>query len=162
MKRLAGVAMTVLALGCYEYVPTTVEAAPGGARVRAMLTADGRRLLEERFQVQNEEGAIEGELLERSSDQVRLFVPSVPLGEAYRGRPLYQQVELPAKDILRLELRKLDRSRTGLLVGGVAALATAVTVRILTGGEPGRPPGDGGEPAERIAPGGIGFQVRFP
>lgn len=162
MKQVATVGMAVLTFGCYEYVPTTMEAVPEGARIRAVLTADGRRLLNQRFQFRNEDQTIEGELVDRTGSQVRLFVPSVPLGEAYGGRPLYQQVELPAQDIVRIELRRLDVSRTGLLVGGVAVVAGAVTVRILTGGEPGRPPRDGGEPPERVAPGGLGFRMSFP
>lgn len=162
MKRVATVGIAVLAFGCYEYVPTTMEAVPEGARIRAVLTADGRRLLNQRFQFRNEDETIEGELVDRTGGQVRLFVSSVPLGEAYGGRPLYQQVELPEQDIVRVELRRLDLSRTGLLVGGVAALATAVTVRVLTGGEPGRPPRGGVEPPERVAPGGLGFRIQFP
>ena len=50
----------------------------------------------------------------------RSFPPS--LGAA----PLHQRISVPVPGLVELETRRLNRLRTGLLVGGIAALAGIV------------------------------------
>jgi hypothetical protein len=67
-----------------------------------------------------------------SADEVMLRVrdrrgPTMVAGEA-----IGQDVRIPAREIVQLELRRVDRLRTGLAVGlGVAAIGTVV-VGIMT------------------------------
>jgi hypothetical protein len=64
---------------------------------------------------------------------------------------LHQRIAVPRVDLLELESRKLDRLRTGGLVGAAVIALTVALVAALDGG-PGidRPPGGG--PSDALVP----------
>ena len=146
--RLLVVAATLAASGCFAYVPSSPqEIAPGeGVRLRlsaqeAMRYAD-LRLPNPRI--------LEGTLLERSDSEL-MVEASIGAGHTDRGSQiLLQRVTVPLTGILDVESRHLDRFKTGLLVGGSAALVTALVIKSAWGsGSEGEQPPDVSE-ARRI------------
>ncbi len=130
-------------LGCYMYAPATLETIPTGAHVRALITPEAERQLLATFGVQQGR-VLSGDLEGREGDQIALLVPSVPMGSGPGSRPLYQQVTLPAADVMRVDVRRVDALRTGVLVAGAAAVMAGVVWETLGGGLfGGAPPGDG-------------------
>lgn len=148
-QRLIGTVLaSCLASGaCYRYVPTTVETVPEGATVRALLSVSG----EERARQLGVYGrVVQGTVLARDGGAVSLFVPTAPISVEFGARPLYQQLDLAAEDVLRVDVRELDQAKTfSLLAGGAAGLAL-VTVRGFTGGGPGPRPNPSDEPPESL------------
>ncbi|GBD33562.1 hypothetical protein HRbin33_02556 [bacterium HR33] len=133
--------------GCYRYVPATVETVPEGARVRALLSVSG----EERARQLGVEGrVVQGTVLARDGGVVSLFVPTVPISVEFGAGPLYQQLDLAAEDVLRVDVRELDKTKTFSLLAGGAAAVTLVAVRSFTGGGPGSRPNPGNEPPESL------------
>jgi hypothetical protein len=59
------------------------------------------------------------------------------------GRTPNQRVSIPREDLLELEVRRLDRLRTSLVAGTVAAMIAGVLVKSPQG-EPGKEPLPGG------------------
>lgn len=139
---------------CYTYVPTTLDAAPVGSHLRVLLTESaGQSLLA--FGVQPGR-ALAGQLQGRDADRLLLLVPSVPIGSAAGGRPLYQQVRLNAADILRVDRRQVDPVRTSV-VSAIAAAAVGVAAwQAFSGHGEATPPPTGGQPPESLR----GFSVR--
>ncbi len=144
----AAILVLCLALGaCYRYVPATVETVPEGARVRALLSVSG----EGRARQLGLEGrVVQGTVLARGGSVVSLFVPTAPISVEFGAGPLYQQLDLGPEDVLRLDIRELDKTKTFSLLAGGAAGLTLVTVRVFTGGGPARPPNSGDEPPESL------------
>ena len=68
----------------------------------------------------------------------------VALGREF-GRTPNQRVSIGRGELLELEVRKLDRTRTGLIVGATAAVAGSILIKSLRG-DPGKEqlPGGGG------------------
>ncbi|GIW51344.1 MAG: hypothetical protein KatS3mg081_0699 [Gemmatimonadales bacterium] len=139
--------MCLLLGACYQYVPATLEAVPEGATVRALLSASG----EQRARQLGVDGrVVQGTVLARDRGVVSLFVPTVPISIEFGAGPLYQQLDLAAEDVLRVDVRELDRTKTFSLLAGGAAAVTLVAVRSFTGGGPGARPNPRDEPPESL------------
>jgi len=147
---------------CYQYVPATLETVPDGAHVRALITPEAERRLLVTFGVQ-QGSTLSGQLDGRVGDQLSLMVPSVPIGSGPGSRPLYQRVMMPAADVLRVDLRRLDRFRTGVLVTGAAAVVVGVAWEAFGGGFfSEQPPGDGPAESVRFPAWGISISIPWP
>lgn len=133
--------------GCYRYVPATLETVPEGARVRALLSASGEQRAK---QLGVARRVVQGTVLSRDGGVVSLFVPTVPISVEFGAGPLYQQLELAPEDILRVDVRELDKTKTFSLLAGGAAALTLVTVRSFSGGGPGPRPNPGNELPESL------------
>jgi hypothetical protein len=70
---------------------------------------------------------IEGELLEQGDSGIALGValPSPTQPDALSRRP-QQRIEIPKTELQEMQLLRLDKLRTSLLIGGVAAIAVAI------------------------------------
>ncbi len=158
--RLLLVVAVALQPGCYTYIPATLETVPLGARVRALITPEAERQLLATFGVQQGR-TLSGDLEGRAGDQVNLLVPSVPIGSGPGNRPLYQQVTVPAADVLRVDLRRLDLFRTGVLVAGGGAAVAAVVWGTLGGGFWSESP-PGGGPPESVRGWGVSVPIPWP
>lgn len=93
-------------------------------------------------------GTLSGRLVERDSQRAMLLVPWPGTGRAPGSRVLYQQVDVQVSHVARLDLRVVDKLRTGGLVAALLGAATVIAVRAFGGGKPGSPPLDGGGPVE--------------
>jgi len=118
-------AASLAASGCYAYVPIAPQEASPGDAVRFRLAPEEAaryqdlRLADPRL--------IEGTLVRGGETEMILDAHVGRSGAAEGSRLLVQEVSIPLSGILEVELRKLDGTKTGLvLAGGVLALATAV------------------------------------
>ena len=154
--RIPVIAALATQLACYTYGPATLETVPDGAHVRALITPEAERALLATFGVQ--QGRIlSGSLEGREGDQLALLVPSVPFGTGPGSRPLYQQVTLPAADVLRVDVRRVDPLRTGVVVAAAGAAAVLLAWESLGGGIFG-----GGRPDDGPAESVRGWALRIP
>lgn len=140
MRAPTRLAFACLALaGCYSYRPVPSGAVPLDAQVRARLSAQQADRLGDVLPAGTR--VLEGTVLESGGDALLLLVPVSSQLRGARVDVLNQRLRLSQSDIVELELKELDRGRTGLLVGaGAVALGAIVVAAIVeTGG------GDGPE-----------------
>lgn len=151
--------------GCFRYLPGEVGDLQNGDRIRVRITAQQASELDEALM--RDSRVLEASVVEAGTPLL-LEVPSVSQLRGARVETLNQRVALDHSHILEVEHRQLDRTRTGLLVGGTAAVVLGVVVRSLlseAGGDTRIP--DGPLPEDRIRPvpvfqGLPVFQLRVP
>ena len=84
-----------------------------------------------------------GTLVDNQSGTLIVEVPTIAQATVGTGgQALYQRISIAPSDLVELESRKLDRKRTGIVVGAAAIVGGSVAIAALKGG-PGldRPPG---------------------
>ena len=123
-----GCALCAISTGCYSYVTVPPGSGTVGEQVRVRVSGAQAERLEPVLGMTDRE--IEGQLLEQSDSSIVLSVPR-PLaaeGGATFERA-HQRVVIPRADLQEIDWRKIDKTRTSLLVGvGVVGVATAVAV----------------------------------
>lgn len=152
----------VLQLACYRYIPATVDAVPGQASVRVLLSPAAQEQLRTAYGITTSGPTLNGKLVGQVGDSVALYLPSVPVGTGPGTRPLYQQVDLARGDVLRVDIRRVDAFRTGVL-GALAAGVVGITAYYAIIGDqtvvtPAPPPG----PAEGRRHWSIGVSLSWP
>jgi len=121
--------------GCARWVPAQLGTVPPGTDVRLRLSEDGAEQLEEMTGAGTTE--VTGELLQWEPE----VLVSTALGpSAMRLDPgLRQRLVLDPDNVVAIDVREVDRTRTGLLVGGVVAVAGSAIawalVNIIRGSE---------------------------
>jgi hypothetical protein len=141
-----GILSAALSLGCYTYVPATLEAVPVGTEVRALLSTEKELALRDSLGV--ELHPLHGTLVERQGARLLLSVRTATGSRELGSQPLYQRVGVTPQDVLRVDVRRLHRTKTAafaLAVASAGALIAVATVAIL---RPGSPGGGGGGPPE--------------
>lgn len=139
-QMLACSALTV-SLGCYKYVPATLDTTPVGSKVQALLSTEGQIFLEERVGIYGR--TVTGELLEVSGDSVLLAVRSARASVGIGS--LYQRVDFSRSQILRIDERRLDAVRTTGLIAVAAGGLALILSRVFGESNPGQmEPGDDG------------------
>src|SRR5690606_17225444 len=91
-----------------------------------------------------------GRLVETSGRSFYLEVTSAQVQQGMRTETLSQRLLLAPEDIVSLQRRELDRTRTYLMVGAGAAAVGALIYAAISGeagGTTGRPPTGGGTEA---------------
>lgn len=131
--------------GCYSYRPTTLETVPVGTEIRGLLSTEARITLEDSLRLQL--STLHGTLVERNGDSLLVTVRSVAAGSTTEGRPLYQRIALAQGDVLRVDVKRLDKPRTIALVAAVATFAIAAVIEGFWS-DPGEPPCCGPPPPE--------------
>ncbi|TVP44078.1 MAG: hypothetical protein EA350_12335 [Gemmatimonadales bacterium] len=125
--------LALLTGGCFSYVPVETSEVRTSDVIRARISAAQAEELEPILQRQTRE--VEGRVLGVSPD----FMMRVPVQSQLQGasvQTLHQQVRIPPSEISFVELRQLDRTRTGFLAAGSTALLVLV-LRRAYGGESG-------------------------
>ena len=139
--------------GCARWVPTPLGTVPPGSDVRLRLSEDGAERLAESTGSRRVE--VTGELIQWEP-QVLL---STVLATAGMGVDpgLRQRLVVDPDEVLAIDVREVDRTRTGLLAGSVVAVAGSAiawaVVNIIRGSEgaPATPPTDApSEPFVRL------------
>jgi hypothetical protein len=132
-------------VGCYSYQPITPAAAPPGTEVRARITgaaSDRVAPLIGSFDTR----VLVGNVIENSNGTMTLEVPT-------GGAPnvsetvvrLHARVPIVPSDLVGLERRRLDKVRTTILAGGIAAgvgLGVALALKAAADPQPGNLPTD--------------------
>jgi hypothetical protein len=144
VTRISVLAILTLSAACYRYTPASVDAVPPDTDVRARLSAAEADRLSEYMPAESR--VLEGKVLERNGDSILLLVPVLSELRGNRVQTLHQRLEVSRSGIVDLELRQLDRGKTGLIMaGGVAAVAAVVVNSVILGASSDRDrPGNGG------------------
>jgi hypothetical protein len=129
----------VSASGCYTYRPATLDAVPVGTDIRGQLGTEARIALEDRYGRRIDQ--LNGTLVERNGDSVLVETRSVSAAD---GRALHQRLALAQADVLRVDVKRIHKVRTIVLVGGVAALAAVLFVKGFHSHASGEDGGGGG------------------
>ena len=150
VRQMLACGALAVSLGCYKYVPATLDTTPAGSKVQALLSVEGQVLLEERIGIYGR--TVTGELVEVTGDSVLLAVPSVRASAGVGS--LYQRVYFSRSQILRIDQRQLDAARTGGLIAAAAGRLVLILSQLVGASNPGLvEPNNGGN--DRIANGWI-------
>ncbi len=138
---LLAVWWTTLA-GCYSYQAIDLEEVRADMQVRARVTpAQAEELAPV---LPGEDRLIEGTVIDNGSYELQLLVPVTSATHRGRTETLSQRLSIPYAGIAEVELRELDRWKTGV-VGTVGALVVGfVLYETLSKGSSGETPGGGG------------------
>jgi hypothetical protein len=127
-------ALALMCTGCFEYAYLPLAQAPVGAMVRLQLSEAGRtHLAAELSSGPSVVGrTIEGTLLQ--ADEQRLVI-AVRLGSGGVGEAteIEQHVVIPAADILQVEHKQLDRTKSGMAAAAVGVGFVVFVARALNG-----------------------------
>ena len=137
-----------LSLGCYTYVPATLDALPLGASVRALLTTETQLALRDSLGLDQQ--AVQGTLVNRDANRVLLAIRSDDGTSRAGSHALYQRITVAPRDVLQLEVKQFHRARTIGLLAAVTTAATIVAIQAIGKGNPGTPEPPGGGPPERL------------
>jgi hypothetical protein len=147
-RTLLGLAGATLLLGCYTYVPATLDAVPVGTEVQALLSTEAEGVLHDSLGLTFR--PLRGTVVDREQRRVLIAVRTSSGSPAFGSQPMYQRIGVAPQDILRVDVRRLHRSKTGALVVTVALAATLATLGALGKLSPGGRNGGGGGPAEQV------------
>lgn len=113
------VALHVLCTGCYAYAPVQTTPQPG-AQVALEVTDEGRVALSEKIGP----GVVrlEGTLAGVEGDALLVDASAVRQVRGYISDLGGVRVTLPRQFVTRMDERRLSRSRTALVIGGVVAV----------------------------------------
>lgn len=143
-RALTVLALSLLASGCYSYTEVSPAAVPPGSYVRvsldpgARVDAAGQELLEGTR-------SVHGRLMEGSSAETLLFSVALSNGDPrLASRGLRSTVSVPVADLERVEVRHLEKGRTGALIGAGGFVAYIVTKWAFNVLDPSSDPSDGG------------------
>jgi hypothetical protein len=124
---LAAVALTVS--GCFRYVPAELQAVPEGGSVRIYVT---RAVVDQFGEVLTDtQPVLRGTVVRRDESQLLLRIPVGTRQVGFHSEELGQELPIPAREIIRLESRELDRIGTGALAAGTLGLAGLVIFVIM-------------------------------
>lgn len=113
--------------GCYHYLPSSPQEIATGQAVRLRLTSDEAakyadlRLSEPRL--------LEGTVVDRSAAGLMLDATVGANNAATGSMALTQRLSVPLSGFVEVELKVLDRTKTGLVVGGVAVITGLVMAK---------------------------------
>jgi hypothetical protein len=145
MSRWSVLITLPLCAACYSYVPVEPSALPQGTAVRARITSEQAERVEPL--VGRELRVLEGVVVGAGADSVLLEVPTAArVGTGGSLQVLHQRVAIARAGITEVELKRLNRGRTTLLVVGGGAVVGYLLLDALNIG-PGRESprrGDGG------------------
>jgi len=141
-----GACAIVLVLACYRYVPASLDVVPSGSAVRATLSTEAQLALRDSLGLQRQ--TVQGTLVERDGDRLLLAVRT-DAAEWRAGAPaLYHRIAVTPRDVLQVEVKRLQRGRTAGLLAALAAAATISVIELIRRGNPGTPSSGGGGPPE--------------
>ena len=150
LRPALGICAIGLSLGCFKYVPATLDTAPVGSHIRALLSTEGQIVLRNRIGI--DRSLLLGELLDRSGETVLLSVRSTGMSDEFGARrPLYQRVDIPKSHILRVDQRVIDPARTGSIVAAGGGAITLLVLQAFGDRNPGQVDNGGGGPDESIS-----------
>lgn len=135
--------------GCFAYVPVDVGQIQPEDDVRARLSASLAGELDP--MLLRDARVLEGRVIETGGALI-IEVPVVSDLRGSRVEALHQRVRVPITEITEAELRSLDRTRTGLFVGGGLAVTLAIVIHQLTRESGGDPRTPGPDPTELRVP----------
>ncbi len=137
---------------CYTYTPIRPTDAVVGASVRAHVTQETASRVAPLLGIPDVRD-LTGTLIDNSAGTMIIEVPTVvQAGENNAVQTLFQRVTVRPGDLLGLESRTLDRTRTTLVIAAAATALVSVAVSALHGkqGIDTPPPNSGGGTETRV------------
>ncbi len=161
--RLTSLVVVLATAGCYHYEVVPLAELHPGMEVRTRLSGDAV----ERARRNSDTPAgmldgftIRGQVARVSADSLQLTIPTAVSDGGYRSSVLTQDILLPNADVVGVEVREVDKLKTGLVTAGVGIAAFFIVRQAQGGGQAlGKPPGGGGPPENRVP---IGFSIPLP
>lgn len=117
--------------GCFRYVPAELETAPPGEGVRVLMTSQGAAEFSSVTGSDAPAPLVNGTVVGVEGDDLLLSVSVGQRREGFIQSSLRQTVRVPIGEVLTFERRELDAVRTGVAVGGAAAVVAGVVVFII-------------------------------
>ena len=162
-RGLTAVVAVLVTAGCYHYEVVPLAELQPGMEVRTRLSADAA----ERARRNRDTPAgmldgftVRGQVARVSADSLQLTIPTSVSEGGYRSSVLTQDILLPSADVVGVEVREVDKVKTGLLSAGVGLAAFFIVRQAQGGGQAlGKPSGGGGPPENRVP---IGFSIPLP
>ena len=152
-RRAAGLALVSVA-GCYRYEIIPLAQLQPGMEIRTRLSGEGVDRARARTDAPPgmlDGFTIRGQVARLTPDSLLLTVPTTVPDGGYRSTVLTQDILLPQSDVVGVEVRKLDNTRTALVSAAVGIAAFFVVRQAQGGGNAaGKPPGGGGPPENRV------------
>lgn len=146
----ASIGFTIGMSGCYTHVPLEPGAVQQGMSVRAFVTATASERIAPLLGTVDAR-RVAGTVISTAGDTLIVEVPTVARDETSAGVvTLHQRVSIERGEVLEIESRSLDRTRTGAVVGGAAILAGSVLLKALQNA-PGKEKLPGGGETDAIA-----------
>ncbi|HEY3280203.1 MAG TPA: hypothetical protein VGJ83_06800 [Gemmatimonadales bacterium] len=145
-RAVLGLAGAALSFGCYTYVPATLDAVPVGTEVRALLSTEAELALRDSLGV--ELRPLRGTLVDRQNGRLLLSVRTATGARELGSQLLYQRIGVTPQDVLRVDVRRLQRTKTVALAVAIAGVATLATLGALGKLNPGGSTGGGGGPPD--------------
>ena len=141
MNRFLLLAPVFLA-GCYTYAPIQASTVRPGAEVRARVTATAAEQIAPLLGV-SDARVLTGTLVESRAGTMIVEVPTLaPATIGAVSQTFRQRISIAPNELLEIESRQIDRTRTGAILGAVVIVGGSAAIAAFRGG-PGldRPPG---------------------
>jgi hypothetical protein len=122
----------VLVAGCYTYSTIDLASATPGMDVRARVSAATAAQLGPSLGM-TDARLLSGPVVHKEAEALTIKVPSAPVGTIGAQEGLFQQILISRGDLLELESRQLDRTRTGVMIGAAFVGAAAIAITALHG-----------------------------
>ncbi|MBT8395828.1 MAG: hypothetical protein HKO65_02315 [Gemmatimonadetes bacterium] len=158
ISRFFVILLALSAVGCHSYQPIALEEIRPSMTVRARLSAERA---DEIARVHPISGRVlDGVVRAAGPEELQILVPLRQPSGVRSERSVQLPLGIPNQDILLVELKKLDRTKTGLFaLGGAALLGLVLSTDWLGDGGGGDDPGKpGGDPQDAIIP----FRISIP
>ena len=141
-------ALLPLLAACYTHAPIEPSAVRAHTNIRARVNPATAKELEPLLGVRDAR-LVTGVVIAASPDTLIVEVPtSVRAEVGSSAQTLKQRVSIPRTSIFELETRRIDRLRTGLVIGSASILVGGLIFRAAVGGPGDDRPRDGGEVSE--------------
>jgi hypothetical protein len=135
MSRAAfpGIVSLLLAGGCYTYSSIDLASAAPGSQVRARVSAARAAQIGPSIGM-TDARLLSGPVVTNDAEGLTIRIPTAPIGTIGAEDGLYQQLLINRGDILEVESKQLDRTRTSVAIGAAVVGATAMVVTAFRGG----------------------------
>lgn len=132
MRVVALLLVSALFAGCYTYTPIELAAVTPGMEVRARVSAATAAQLGPSLGM-TDARLLSGSVVDTAGSGLTLKVASAPMGTMGAQEGLFQQILIARADVLEVESKKLDNTRTRVAVASGVVGAIAVAAAILRG-----------------------------
>lgn len=122
-------ALAIMASGCVRWVPARVGEVPVGTDIRLRLSEEGAEQLEETTGTGQSE--VSGQLLQWGSE-VMVSAALQTAGAGANSSNLRQRFVVDEEHVVGVDIRELDRTRTGLFAGTIAVVAGSAIVWVVS------------------------------
>ena len=133
---------------CYTFRPTSADELMVGQTVRARVSGVWADSLD--AVIQRDARVFEATVVEDRGGALLMEIPIHLQGGPSTSGTLSQRVEIPDQAFVGLELKTLDRGRTGVTAGVVAIAVGALVLKQLSGKSGGEPDFGGPGPTESV------------